>query len=133
LRRRERVAVEGLQRRRVEPGGICQGTERCRKVGEDLEGKILISSLVPETKGQVEVGYTSMNSESSLASLGSSISALLGLVADFLRPLPRAFRVFFVGCSEDFSIKGVERQSRKIWKLESSEGSIAESRKVCFS
>lgn len=72
---------------------------------------------IDESEWLIEDGHTSMNSASSSVSLGSSISCLMGLIAVFL---PRAFRALFTGCSADFSIRGVERQSRKIWKFDSS-------------
>lgn len=61
---------------------------------------------------------TSTKSASSAASLGSSaaVGTDTGLITVF-RPA-RAFRAFFVGVADDFSIRGVERHSRKSWKLE---------------
>ena len=52
----------------------------------------------------------------------------MGLMAGFTRilPLPRALRGFFAGSREDFSIKGVERQSLKNWKLKDSISSVIE-------
>jgi hypothetical protein len=64
---------------------------------------------------------TSINSASSSASSGSS-AGITGLIAVFLLP----FRVFFSGLVTDFSIRGVEIQSRKSWKLEDSRSSIFE-------
>jgi hypothetical protein len=61
---------------------------------------------------------TSTKSASSAALLDSSaaVETDTGLIA-VLRPA-RAFRAFFVGVMDDFSIRGVERHSRKSWKLE---------------
>ncbi len=68
-----------------------------------------------------------MNSPNSSASSRSSISGsvVTGLIAVFL-PL-RFFFVFFIDGAVllDFSIRGLERISRKSWKLDSSIGSIA--------
>lgn len=65
------------------------------------------------------LGLASTKSASSAASFASSSSNAGSLRALVFRPTRRVFRVFLVevGDGEDFWMRRVARQSRKVWKL----------------
>lgn len=75
-------------------------------------------------KGNIVLTSTKSASSTALLDSSAAVETDTGLIA-VLRPA-RAFRAFFVGAIDDFSIRGVERHSRNSWKLELSFSSSIE-------